>query len=218
MGYTTSTVHGIEVPDSSEANNVPEDIGKVVTALEGGSLVKRLTQAQINALTSPQKPAGLVVYNTTTNKLQISDGSGFADYVAGTPVHAIGVKTGSTSLSYNTYTTVTWTAETDPAGILGSTDATLPSAGVYALSGYASVTSDTTDMIVQTHLQHNGADVALEVRQLSAPAIAVPASMSLSAVIVAATSDTIRMRVYNSCTVGTQSLTAARMSLVKVGA
>jgi len=82
MGYTTSTVHGIEVPDSAEANNVPEDIGKVVTALEGGSIVKRLTGAAIAALTSPQKPAGLVVYNTTTSVLQISDGTNFADVPA----------------------------------------------------------------------------------------------------------------------------------------
>jgi hypothetical protein len=81
MGYTTSTVHGIEVPDSAEANNVPEDIGKVVTALEAGSLVKRLTGAQISALTAPQKPAGLVVYNTTTSRLQISDGSNFHNVV-----------------------------------------------------------------------------------------------------------------------------------------
>ena len=90
MGYTTSTVHGIEVPDSSEANNVPEDIGKVVTALEAGSIVKRLTGAQISALTSPQKPAGLLVYNTTTNKLQISDGANFAD-VDATAVSALGI-------------------------------------------------------------------------------------------------------------------------------
>jgi len=79
MGYTTSTVHGIEVPDSSEANDVPEDIGKVVTALEGGSIVRRLTSAAIAALTAPQKPAGLVVYNTTTGKLQVSNGTSFAD-------------------------------------------------------------------------------------------------------------------------------------------
>ena len=79
MGYTTSTVHGIEVPDSAEPNDTPEDIGKVVTALEGGSIVRRLTGAQIAALTAPQKPAGLVVYNTTTNKLQISDGTTFTD-------------------------------------------------------------------------------------------------------------------------------------------
>lgn len=79
MGYTTSTVHGIEVPDSSEANNVPEDIGKVVTALEGGSLNKRLTQTQIDALTTAQKPNGLVVFNTTTGYLQQSNGSTFRD-------------------------------------------------------------------------------------------------------------------------------------------
>ena len=79
MGYTTSTVHGIEVPNSSEANDVPEDIGKVVTALESGSLVKRLTGAAIAALTAPQKPAGLVVYNTTANTLQVSDGTNFRD-------------------------------------------------------------------------------------------------------------------------------------------
>ena len=79
MGYTTSTIHGIEVPDSAEPNDTPEDIGKVVTALEGGSIVRRLTGAQIAALTAPQKPAGLVVYNTTTGKLQISDGTNFAN-------------------------------------------------------------------------------------------------------------------------------------------
>jgi hypothetical protein len=79
MGYTTSTIHGIEVPDSSEANNVPEDIGKVVTALEGGSIIRRLTGAAIAALTAPQKPAGVVVYNTTIGKLMISDGTSFVD-------------------------------------------------------------------------------------------------------------------------------------------
>ena len=88
MGYTTSTVHGIEVPDSSEANNIPEDIGKVVTALESGSLVKRLTQAQINALTSPQKPAGVLFWNTTTNRLQYSNGSAVVDY-SGSPIGAV---------------------------------------------------------------------------------------------------------------------------------
>ena len=79
MGYTTSTIHGIEVPDSSEANNVPEDIGKVVTALEGGSIVRRLTGAQIAALTAPQKPAGTYFHNTTTGRLMASDGSTVAE-------------------------------------------------------------------------------------------------------------------------------------------
>ena len=79
MGYTTSTIHGIEVPDSSEANDIPEDIGKVVTGLEGGSIIRRLTSAAIAALTAPQKPAGTVFYNTTTGKLQISNGSTVGD-------------------------------------------------------------------------------------------------------------------------------------------
>ncbi len=102
MGYTTSTVHGIEVPDSAEANNVPEDIGKVVTALEGGSIVKRLTGAAIAALTSPQKPAGLVVYNTTTGRMQMSDGTNFANITIGT------VQSGAAAASSSGYRDVTF--------------------------------------------------------------------------------------------------------------
>jgi hypothetical protein len=110
MGYTTSTVHGIEVPDSAEANNVPEDIGKVVTALEAGSLVKRLTGAAIAALTAPQKPAGLVVYNTTTNVLQISDGTNFKDIPA---ITATGVWTAWTPSLTSSGTTPTFANVTD---------------------------------------------------------------------------------------------------------
>ena len=83
MGYTTSTVHGIQVPDSAQANNIPTDLGLIVTALEGGSLVKRLSSATIAGLSGPQKPAGLVVYNTTTGRLQISDGTNFSNILGG---------------------------------------------------------------------------------------------------------------------------------------
>lgn len=103
MGYTTSTVHGIEVPNSAEANDVPEDIGKVVTALEAGSLVKRLTGAAIAALTAPQKPAGLVVYNTTTSRLQISDGSAFADI--------------ETAPTWTSYTCTVTGSSSNPSGV-----------------------------------------------------------------------------------------------------
>ena len=133
MGYTTSTVHGIEVPDSAEANNVPEDIGKVVTALEAGSIVKRLTSAQIAALTAPQKPAGLVVYNTTTSKVQISDGTNFRD--VGPMPYAELVRSTNQSLANNTWTKVTYGSSTDPSGIgnTGTGVITL-AAGVWALS------------------------------------------------------------------------------------
>lgn len=79
MGYTSSTVHGIPVPDSSQANNVPTEMAGIVTVLETGSLVKRLTQTTINALTAGQKPAGLLVYNTTAGVLQVSNGSTFTN-------------------------------------------------------------------------------------------------------------------------------------------
>lgn len=103
MGYTTSTIHGIEVPDSSEANDVPEDIGKVVTALEGGSIIRRLTGAQIAALTAPQKPAGTYFHNTTTGRLQVSDGSTVADV-------------GTWMAAWSSYTPTLRATTTDPTG------------------------------------------------------------------------------------------------------
>jgi hypothetical protein len=137
MGYTTSTVHGIEVPDSAEANNVPEDIGKVVTALEAGSIVKRLTGAQIAALTAPQKPAGLLVFNTTTGRYQMSNGSTFVDLVD-SHIFAQGVRTSNQTIPY-TETTVTYTAETDSSSMLntGTGVLTVPVAGLWLFSAYA---------------------------------------------------------------------------------
>lgn len=219
MGYTTSTVHGIEVPDSSEANNVPEDIGKVVTALEAGSLVRRLTGAAIAALTAPQKPAGLLVYNTTTSRLQISDGSNFADYVAGTPVHAIGVRSGSLSLTYGGYTTVTWTAETDPSAMLGSSTATLPSAGIWHVDAYADCTnSDVSGGYFLLEIRQNSTTIAVVSTTRDVGLNGPDGVMAVSALVSAAASDTISVRVYNTYTSGGQNCTAARMSVVKLGA
>lgn len=133
MGYTTSTVHGIEVPDSAEANNVPEDIGKVVTALEAGSIVKRLTGAQISALTSPQKPAGLLVYNTTTATYQMSDGTNFTD--VGPLPYAELRRTTNQNISTASWTKITYTASTDPKSIGNTgTGAITLAAGVWSLS------------------------------------------------------------------------------------
>lgn len=138
MGYTTSTVHGIEVPDSAEANNVPEDIGKVVTALEAGSIVKRLTGAAIAALTAPQKPAGLVVYNTTTNVLQISDGTSFADIDYAT--YAEMERPSGTQSIPNGTTTVTYSTEVDPSSIANTGTGQLSlTAGLWSLSYFSAV-------------------------------------------------------------------------------
>lgn len=131
MGYTTSTIHGIDVPDSSQANNIPTDLGKIVTALEGGSLVKRLTSTQINALTSAQKPAGLLVFNSTTNKLQVSNGATFTDVIdasGGTMGAALAMGTNKiTGLG-------TPTAATD-AATKGYVDVTLPIGAVITFAG-----------------------------------------------------------------------------------
>jgi hypothetical protein len=138
MGYTTSTVHGIEVPDSAEANNVPEDIGKVVTALETGSLIKRLTGAAIAALTAPQKPAGLVVYNTTTNKLQVSNGTSFVDIDYATYAE-MERPSGTQSIPAGP-TTVTYSTEVDPSSIANTGTGQLSlTAGVWALSFFVTV-------------------------------------------------------------------------------
>ncbi len=78
---TTSTVNGLPAPAGGDGNDVASHLLALVAVLDTGSVVKRLTSAQIAALTSAQKPAGLVVYNTTTGRLQVSNGSTFDDYV-----------------------------------------------------------------------------------------------------------------------------------------
>jgi hypothetical protein len=204
MGYTTSTVHGIEVPDSSEANDIPEDIGKVVTALEGGSIVRRLTGAQIAALTAPQKPAGLVVYNTTTGKLQISDGTNFAN--VGAPSYAIGTASSGQSLAVSTDVTITYGAETDPLSILntGTGVITLPSAGLWQVSAYLQVSGSTTGGFAT--LWHNSTEVAMQ----------DAVYMSLSALIYVAASDTVKMSYYNT-SASTKTVQLARLAVAKIG-
>ena len=141
MGYTTSTVHGIEVPNSAEANDVPEDIGKVVTALEGGSIVRRLTGAAIAALTAPQKPAGLVVYNTTTNKVQISDGTNFANIDAASLPLVGGTMSGAIAMGGSKVTGLAkGTADGDA---MARQQVQSGSSGAITGATYASITFDT---------------------------------------------------------------------------
>lgn len=220
MGYTTSTVHGIEVPDSSEANNVPEDIGKVVTALEAGSLAKRLTGAAIAALTSPQKPAGLVVYNTTTSKLQISDGTNFADIAAGT-TYAIGsLSANQTIAASGSDVTVAFSDSSDPSGIHASGVFTLPSAGVWQVSGAAvfDIGFSFTNTIA---LKYNSTRIITCKPWYTkvSPAQGSPTA-EFSILINAAASDTVRMVADNSNGISGIALlaTVTRMSVVKIGA
>ena len=103
-----STIHGIPIPDGGDDNDSVAVIAAVIAALEGGSIVRRLSQAQIDALTGPQKPAGLVVFNTTTQTPQVSNGSTFRDvpliptgggYTAWTPTLTQGVTVTASAMS-----------------------------------------------------------------------------------------------------------------------
>lgn len=73
-------VNGLNaLPIGATANNVPAHIQLLKDDLNGGSIIRRLTGAQIAALTAPEKVAGVVVYNTTTGTLQVYNGSAFVD-------------------------------------------------------------------------------------------------------------------------------------------
>ena len=86
---TTSTVNDLPAPADGDGNDVVSDLTAIVAVLDTGSVVKRLTSTQIGALTSGQKPAGLVVYNTTTGVVQVSNGSTFGDLPGSTPIGGV---------------------------------------------------------------------------------------------------------------------------------
>ena len=73
-------VNGLNaLPIGATANNIPSHIQLLKDDLNGGSIIRRLTGAQIAALSAPEKVAGVVVYNTTTGTLQVYNGSAFVD-------------------------------------------------------------------------------------------------------------------------------------------
>ena len=75
----TTTVMALPFPEGSDANDVPADMQALAERLDEAPGIESLTSAQIAALTAGQKPAGRVVYNSTTSKLQVSNGTSFVD-------------------------------------------------------------------------------------------------------------------------------------------
>ena len=214
MGYTTSTIHGIEVPDSSETNNIPEDIGKVVTALEAGSLAKRLTGAQISALTVPQKPAGLVVYDTTRNAPRISDGTNFADILT-FPTYALGLRSGSAqTIPDATATTLTYTSDDDPGSILnaGTGVLTIPTAGLWQVSAWVKLDTDTSTF-VDFYLRDIAAGTVLASQRANFTSLF---GTSLSAIWMATASQTLDLRLYADGP-GSQPVSNVRFAAVQLG-
>lgn len=64
---------------SGTTNNVPAHIEEVKDAINNGSLLRRLSQAQIDALSGVTRPTGLIVENLTTGATQKWDGAKWVD-------------------------------------------------------------------------------------------------------------------------------------------
>ena len=75
----TTTVMALPFPEGSDANDVPADMQALAERLDEAPGIESLTSAEIAALTAGQKPAGRVVYNSTTSKLQVSNGTSLVD-------------------------------------------------------------------------------------------------------------------------------------------
>ena len=75
----TTTVMALPYPEGSDANDVPADMQALAERLDEAPGIESLTTAEIAALAAGLKPAGRVVYNSTTGKLQVSNGTSFVD-------------------------------------------------------------------------------------------------------------------------------------------
>lgn len=78
---TDTPILGIPIPVGSDLAEVPPDLEAAFDVVDASPGVSRLTQAEIDALTAEQKPAGRYVHNLTRGRLQVSNGSTFYDTV-----------------------------------------------------------------------------------------------------------------------------------------
>lgn len=207
-----STIHGIPIPAGGDDNDSVAAIAAIIAALEGGSIIRRLSQAQIDALTGPQKPAGVEIYNTTANVLQVSDGSAFRNIPRA--LYAIWTAT-TQSLSAGVWTALTQTAEDDPEGCLSGGVFTAPSAGMYRIDGYCRVDSagGVANDVFVLRVLHNGT-TEIAAQSSSTPNIAVDHYLSVSALVPLAASDTVRLSAYNGAAAA-RSTVESRMSVTR---
>jgi hypothetical protein len=216
-----STIHGIPIPAGGDDNDSVAAITAVISALEGGSIIRRLSQAQIDALTGPQKPAGLVVYNTTAHVLQVSDGTSFVN--VGAPTYVLGTSA-SQSIPAGSETTLTYTGETDPASTLNTSTgiATLPSAGAWlvTVSLRLAVAADATGELEVADLTiYQGAtEVARHTFVQNSGFGAGAIGLDVTALVVAAANDTIKATVTQASNLGgSRSATNIRFAAAKIG-
>ena len=208
-----STIHGTPIPAGGDDNDSVAAIAAIIAALEGGSITRRLSQAQIDALTGPQKPAGVEIYNTTANVLQVSDGSAFRNIPRA--LYAIWTATTPQSLSAGVWTTLTQTAEDDPEGCLSGGVFTAPTVGMYRIDGYCRVDSagGVANDVFVLRVLHNGT-TEIAAQSSSTPNTAVDHYLSVSALVPLAASDTVRLSAYNGAAAA-RSTVESRMSVTR---
>ena len=74
-----NTTKGYPYPEGSDAVDVPGDLQALADAVDASPGVTSYTSTQIAALTAGEKWAGRVIWNSTSGKLQVSNGSTFTD-------------------------------------------------------------------------------------------------------------------------------------------
>lgn len=101
----TTDVLALPFPEGADANDVPADMQALAERVDEVPGIESLTSAEIAALTSAQKPAGRVVWNSTTSKLQVSNGTSFADVADATKLPlAGGTMSGNIAMGSNKVT------------------------------------------------------------------------------------------------------------------
>lgn len=109
----TTTTKGYPYPEGSDANDVPGDMQALAEACDDSPGITSLTSAEIAALSAGMKWAGRVVWNSTTSKLQVSNGSSFSDVILDLSAYA--------TLASPTFTGTLTAADITLTGVLRET-------------------------------------------------------------------------------------------------
>ena len=109
MALTTGTL-GLPFPEGSDNNDVAGDLQDLAMRLDEVPGVESLTSAEIAALGAGEKPEGRVVYNSTTQTVQVSDGTSFVDVSAASTVGTFSAHTVTVTASTSNPTDVTSSA------------------------------------------------------------------------------------------------------------
>lgn len=180
MGFTFTPVNRYKVPDADEGVNIPGHLADLFDFEDQGSPVRRMTQAQIDALPWAQKPNGWLCFNQTSGRLQVSDGAELSNVNGITigddgsvSVTSLALAPGGLVLSYDGST---WCRVASPSKGLrvsaGTSELRIPQDGA-ALLTRATALGDAAGALVTKGFVDGWSDWAPVLRQGSVVAAAV---------------------------------------------